>query len=382
MSRRTPRQLVRALALTITLASATPAIAVAQSSAVHSDTQSWVVATRPGVDPALLAASFHVKPDHVLRGAFNGFSARLNNDQVAEFRQKVDTVLTVSPNKKLRGATTQSAAPWGLDRIDQRRRPYDRRYNYARTGSTVRAYVIDSGIESSHPEFEGRAFNVFDASGGTGQDCNGHGTHVAGIIGSKTYGVAKRINLRGVRVATDCASLDVDLDDLLAGINYVYNYGVAPAVVNISIAGEFFDLGINNAVTALVNRGFFTAVAAGNNSEDSCLTSPASAIGVVTVAASDSLDQAAEWSGHGWCTEVYAPGTYIRSTYKGGAVRTESGSSMATPFVTGTAALVRETFAYNNPNDISSWITSNATSGILANVPWGTPNLLLHKGSL
>jgi subtilisin family serine protease len=175
---------------------------------------------------------------------------------------------------------TQSNPPWGLDRIDQRNRPLSGTYTYNWTGSGVRAYVIDTGIRTTHTQFGGRASNVFDAFGGNGADCNGHGTHVAGTIGGSTYGVAKSSLLRGVRVL-NCQGSGTN-SGVIAGVDWVRNNHIAPAVANMSLGGGVSSA-LDTAVNNLSNAGVPIAVAAGNSNADACGSSPARAANAITV---------------------------------------------------------------------------------------------------
>ncbi|WP_369199141.1 S8 family peptidase [Streptomyces djakartensis] len=360
-------------------------------------TDEYIFEVHKKLDPANVARQLGVTAKHVYRGAFKGFSTSVNSSRLSALRSKVKDIksitesqyFTVGGVKEEQASLTQNGPSWGLDRIDQRYRPLNGKYTYSQQAASVRAYVIDSGIDTDHPEFGGRALNVYSSSGGSANDCQGHGTHVAGIIGSAKYGVAKSIKLRGVKVTTGC-DVDATSASVLAGIDYVYNYGIAPAVVNMSFAGSF-DLNVNLAVTNLVNAGFFVAAAGGNDGEDACTMSPASAVGVTGVAGSNSTDQHANDaflnSAYGFCVDIYAPGRAITSTYKNSAsspnaAATISGTSQATPFVCGVAAILQANNPNYTPQNIQDWITGNGTHQALSNVPWGTPNILLHKGTL
>src|SRR5205823_3737496 len=208
--------------------------------------------------------------------------------------------------------------------------PLSGTYTYTSSGAGVHAYIIDTGIWTLHPEFGGRADNVFDAYHAMGEDCNGHGTHVAGTIGAATYGVAKSVSLHGVRVLS-CAGLGLT-SDVIAGVDWVTANHVSPAVANMSLGGGKSSA-LDQAVTNLYNSGVFLAVAAGNDDVDACTESPSGAPSVFTVAASEKTDAKASYSNWGTCVEVYAPGSSIKSTFLAGTTMTLSGTSMATPHV-------------------------------------------------
>ncbi|MFD0691322.1 S8 family peptidase [Actinomadura fibrosa] len=309
----------------------------------------------------------------------NGFAAKLSSDQLTKLR-RTPGVASIEQDAVVHASTTQSNPPsWGIDRIDQTNLPLSNSYTYNATGAGVYAYIIDTGIYTSHSQFGGRATNVYDATGGNGVDCNGHGTHVAGTVGSSSYGVAKSVNLRGVRVL-NCQGSGTN-SGVIAGMNWVASNHSSPAVANMSLGGGYSS-SVNSAANSLASSGVFLAVAAGNDNANACNYSPASAANATTVAASTSTDAKASYSNYGSCVDLYAPGTSITSTWLNGGTNTISGTSMATPHVTGVAALYKAANGDASYSTIRSWLTSNATSGVITGNPSGTPNLLLNKRSL
>lgn len=209
----------------------------------------YLVAVQEDEDPKKVAASMGVTPRHVFTGVYHGFSVKTDAHHIEAMRGHPEKIRKISENHRYRTLDdgvrtpiyriyTQDNPGSGLDRIDQTELPLDRKYKYHERAWGMYAYVIDTGIDSDHPEFGGRAINVFDADGSIENDCEGHGTHVAGIIGSDTYGVAKRVNLRGVKVTEGCGR-EASPESVLAGMDYVYNYGIQPAVVNMSLGGDF-----------------------------------------------------------------------------------------------------------------------------------------------
>ena len=215
--------------------------------------------------------------------------------------------------------------------------------------------------------------------GGNGQDCNGHGTHVAGTIGGSRYGVAKNSKPRGVRVL-DCNGSGAT-SNIIAGINWVQTNAIHPAVANMSLGGGFSQ-SLNDAATALAGSGVSLAVAAGNSNADACNTSPASAPGTITVAASDINDNRASFSNYGGCVDVYGPGVNITSDWLSGGTNTISGTSMASPHVAGVAALYKQAYGDQTSDTVYSFIVNNATANVIQGNPAGTVNRLLYTGGL
>ncbi|HLL54964.1 MAG TPA: S8 family peptidase [Myxococcaceae bacterium] len=338
----------------------------------------YIVAVKDGSDPTSVAAIAGVSPKYVYTAAFNGFAAVLNDGQLRALRAN-PAVAYVEADARVSADATQSSATWGIDRTDQRALPLSGTYNYTATAGTVRAYVIDTGLQANHPQFGTRASNVYDAFGGSGADCNGHGTHVGGTIGGSTYGIAKGALLRGVRVL-DCNGSGSN-SGIIAGMDWVRVNHVKPAVANMSLGGGYSS-SVNTAATNLANAGVFVAVAAGNSNADACNYSPASASGVTTVAASTSSDARASYSNYGSCVELYAPGSSITSAWINSGTNTISGTSMASPHVAGVAALYKATYGDAASSTINSWLINNSTASVITSNVGSTPNRLLFKSSL
>lgn len=310
--------------------------------------------------------------------ALKGFGARLSNAAVAALRLN-PLVAYVEPDQWVHPDATQqmdaNGDPWGLDRIDQRALPLSGTYTYTSTGAGVHVYLIDSGIWTPHPEFGGRADNVYDVAGLDGLDCNGHGTGTAGVVGAATYGVAKGVFLHGVRVYFDCGGLGF-LSDVVAGVDWVTANHASPAVANLSVSLDP-STALTTAVHNLWNAGVFVAATAANHNIDACLEA-GGASGAFTVAASTKTDAKADFSNWGTCVSVYAPGVNILTTALGGMTQNVSGTSFAAPHVTGVAALYKATLGDAPSDTVANWIRTNATPGVITGNPPGTPNLLLY----
>jgi len=314
------------------------------------------------------------------QNAFKGVMARLTERQVTalsrnpniSFIEKDSPVSLVEPTN----VNNQASAPWGLDRIDQTT-GRDSTYTYTATGSGVTAYVIDTGIYSAHSNFGGRVLPGFSSIAGGTQDCNGHGTHVAGTIGSATYGVAKSVSLVPVRVL-DCNGSGT-VSGVIAGIDWVSSQAVGGLkVANMSLGGGA-STAIDTAVNTLINRGVTVVVAAGNNGANACNYSPARVPGAITVASSTSSDGFSSFSNRGSCVDIIAPGSAIQSTWHTSTTATNviSGTSMASPHVAGTVALFFQKFGYLTPAQMEQQLKSRATTNVISGVPSGTLNAFL-----
>lgn len=313
--------------------------------------------------------------------AFKGVTARLNEKQLAGLSrnpnisiiEKDSSVALIEPV----AVSTQSNAPWGLDRIDQLS-GRDTTYNYSVSGAGVSAYVIDTGILSSHSNFQGRVAPGFSSIAGGTEDCNGHGTHVAGTIGSATYGVAKSVQLVPVRVL-DCNGSGT-ISGVIAGVDWVASQtSVGIKVANMSLGGGASSA-LDSAVNGLISKGTTVVVAAGNNAANACNYSPARVPAAITVAASTSTDALASYSNRGSCVDIVAPGTSILSTWHTSSLATNtiSGTSMAAPHVAGTVALFYQQFGFKTPAEMDQLVKVKGSKNVVSGLTTDTPNLLLH----
>jgi subtilisin family serine protease len=379
---------------TVTMASGT-ALAAQPEGVVHDAgtgsvvPNSFVVVVKNGVNASAgdLTARYGGKVTRTYGSALHGFAVDAMSEAQARRLAADPAIAYVQRNGVYRISGTQTNPPsWGLDRIDQRNLPLDNSYTYPSTASSVHAYIIDTGIRFTHQDFQGRAVSGRDTvdNDNDATDCNGHGTHVSGTVGGASYGVAKGVTLVGVRVL-NCQGSGTTAG-VVAGIDWVTANAIKPAVANMSLGGGV-DTTLDSAVQNSIASGVTYAVAAGNgdqfgNPQNACNSSPARVPAAITVGATQSNDQKASFSNYGTCLDIFAPGVSITSAWNTSdtATNTISGTSMATPHVTGAAALVLAANTGFSPQQVRDTLVNNATPNVVGNPGTGSPNRLLFVG--
>ena len=383
------RPLVLSLAVTALAAAVVPATAHALSVPETIPTGSYIVTTDGPAAPVLgLVRALGGDIGFVYTSALDGFSVSLPVPSLP-LLAALPGVVSVEADSIVRVSGTQSPVPsYGLDRIDQRALPLNGSLTTAATGAGVKAYVVDTGIRLDHEDFRGRVLSGFDAvDGGPADDCNGHGTHVAGTTAGTRYGVAKGATLVAVRVL-GCDGSGAT-SGVIAGVDFVALDHAAgqPAVANMSLGGGA-SAALDAAVQGAINDGVSFAVAAGNSGglvgdltgqSNACNSSPARVPAALTVGATDERDAKASYSNKGTCLDLFAPGTNITSDWSTGpsATNTISGTSMASPHVAGVAALFLQTIPGATPAQVSQQLITTSTPNVVTSPGAGSPNRLL-----
>jgi subtilisin family serine protease len=327
-----------------------------------------------------LAGNYNGNVGHVYSSALKGFSVKMSA-QDAEKLSSDPSVAFVEEDGEAFTNDIQPNATWGLDRIDQHNLPLNASYLYTQTGNGVHAYILDTGILPTHVEFGGRASVAYDGigDGQNGIDCNGHGTHVAGIIGSSTYGVAKTVSLYGVRVLPCSGSGTIS--DIIAGVDWVTANHQSPAVANMSIGSSGISTAFDQSITNSVASGVNFVVAAGNSNRDACTYSPSDVPTAITVGATTSLDERATYSNWGACVDLFAPGSSITSTWitDNTSTRVMSGTSMASPAVAGVVALYLKANPTASTTQVAQAMSNMSTTNMLTGLDPLSPNKLIYS---
>lgn len=327
-----------------------------------------------------VAQEYGVTSERRYAYAITGFSGKLTATQLEALRLdprvkyiEQDQVITIN--------STQTGATWGIDRVDQSDLPLSTTYVYNYTGAGVDAYILDTGIRLTHSDFGGRALTGYDAVtvGGTATDGNGHGTHVAGTVGGATFGIAKGVTLYAVRVLDN--SGEGTTSGVIAGIDWVtaHHSHTRPSVANMSLGGSA-STAIDNAVANSIAGGVTYCVAAGNDYADAKNYSPAHVAAAITVAATAGTDVFASYSNYGPVVDILAPGSSVKSDYytSNTATATMSGTSMATPHVTGACALYLQANPTATPAQVAAGIAAASVAGTITGVPSSTVNKFLY----
>jgi subtilisin family serine protease len=348
---------------------------------------SYIVVMKDGVSAQAatadsLAARHGGQVKHRFNATIKGFSATMSEKQAKRLAAD-PSVAYVEADQVVRIAEDQNNPPsWGLDRIDQRDLPLNSKYSFSTRAANVNAYIIDTGILTTHTDFGGRAVHGRDTvdNDNNATDCNGHGTHVAGTVGGGAYGVAKGVRLHGVRVL-NCQGSGTNAG-VIAGVDWVTSNHVKPAVANMSLGGGA-STALDDAVRRSIAAGVSYAVASGNSNANACNYSPARVAEALSVNASDRNDARASFSNFGTCTDLFAPGVSITAPWHTGttATNTISGTSMASPHVAGAAALYLAANPSATPAQVHSAIVNAATPNKISNPGTGSPNRLLFTGT-
>jgi subtilisin family serine protease len=347
----------------------------------------FIITLRERTNPGTVAREHGVRPDYVYTHALTGFAGAIS-DAARQGLLRDNRVLRVEPDGIATIVTTRSGATWGLDRVDQRALPLSGTYSYTSTGAGVTAYIIDTGLRFTHREFQtsaadptSRAFSGYDAvDGGAANDCNGHGTHVAGTVGGLTYGVAQGVQLVGVRVL-GCDGWGA-WSGVIAGVDWVTKNAIKPAVANMSLGGRS-NSSVDDAVRTMIAVGVVTSVAAGNGTasgraQNACHRSPARVPEAITISATNKRDQKPSWSNYGNCVDWFAPGVDITSAWhtSAEATNTISGTSMATPHTAGVAALYLQSDPTAKAQQVRDALFAKTSKGVVSNSRTSNNHLL------
>jgi aqualysin 1 len=312
--------------------------------------------------------------DQHFKTVLHGFSAAISDEDLDSVRND-PAVQSVVQDRYVHQLGTETGMGWALDRVDQHGMPLNGAFAYGATGAGVNIYVVDGGIRYTHAEFGGRAHFAFDALGGNGSDCNGHGTGVAGVAAGSVHGVAKGATIWSVRVFP--CSGTTTLSTILAGVDWVTANHRSPAVANLSLGAAAAPI-LDSAVARSIRSGVTYVVAGGNNGGDACAMSPGKLKEVINVGATDASDARASWSNYGSCISMFAPGVAVASAdyYSDVALSSWNGTSVAAPMVTGAVALYLQGHPTASPATVRSGIVGNTTNGSVTNLAGSASKLL------
>ncbi|GII77644.1 hypothetical protein Sru01_26260 [Sphaerisporangium rufum] len=355
----------------------------------------YIVRLTEDARPASVLSRLGLRPVYVYTKVMNGFAVPLTAQQLTVMLRQPEVTAIESdgvvrapaaPGPAVRppapgAARTAPTTSWGLDRIDQRALPLDGSFRAVHRGAGVTAYVVGTGIDPRGGDLAGRVdpgYSVVADGLGSG-DCGGQGTFAAGILGGTRSGVAPAVRLVPVRVL-GCGGTGT-YSAAIAGLEWIAGNLRRPAVAVLTFSGPESPM-LNDAANGLTYLTILLAGGAGDGGADACDTSPGSAAGPLTIAASTETDRPAAFSGRGPCVDVYAPGVDVASAGPGGAVRQGSGTGYAAAYAAGTAALFKDLYGDASSVTVIRWITGNATTGALRDVPAATPNRLLFTDGL